>query len=620
MSIRINNKIIAGTYTAQSYRYVGEIFQSALPIDDTRVALLDGHKIYDSEGYGSFIQYIISLSLLYPQLACTENEWQTYNTTYGECGKFVIGEDGSVRLPKIVSFVQGLSSLQDLATLVEAGLPNITGTFDYGQINGGGSYSASGAFTATKQDSNTGYGSNSYDCPRISFDASRSSSIYGNSNTVQPQSIRYPYYIVLATGVTQEVKVKEELSTNNPFTLFESKYSEVELNNTSWLLSSGQWNSKELYPSAYNELVKNVNNGEAHFVSNKMYYFTNTGEPALTYVITTEKAKVGQAVYGLSTGFKNYIEEVTENGFKFTDPNYGYLEFVYSPNLNNSNTYNPTDYDFVLNTADETFRLPIKTSERVLFATKKATSSDYTEYNLYSDGWFEFTTQIRVSGSIAGNHTISLPFTMKDTNYSVVGSLNHNNSSDTSDKNIYEDWSQRTVDKFQIHSSAGLKGFTVRVTGYAVEPKMSNYTKNIKLYYYVGETNINTNLINVGKLTQEVAELKSKTHLVESYTNGTSWYRVYSDRWCEQGGTVIHNAVGSYTITYLKPMADTNYTAFISVIDGYSDDTGGLGETPSISGKTDGSYPYGKTKTQLRISCYSGDKKGFSWEVKGYIA
>ena len=270
MSIRINNKIISGTYTAQSYRYVGEIFQSALPIEDSRVALLDGHKIYESEGYGSFIQYITSLALLYPQLSCTEDEWQEADTTYGECGKFVIGEDG-VRLPKIVSFVQGLSSLQDLATLVEAGLPNITGSTSHfylynKSITGSGAFSfatGGGGINNTTTADNTGSGVGT-------FNASKSNPIYGNSTTVQPQSIRYPYYIVLATGVTQEVKVKEELTTNIPFTLFESKYSEVELNNTSWLLSSGQWNSKELYPSAYNELVKEYNAGSNKY-SIKLY-------------------------------------------------------------------------------------------------------------------------------------------------------------------------------------------------------------------------------------------------------------------------------------------------------------------------------------------------------------
>ena len=307
MSIRINNKIISGTYTSQSYRYVGEIFQSALPIEDSRVALLDGHKIYESEGYGSFIQYITSLALLYPQLSCTEDEWQLSDTTYGECGKFVISED-SVRLPKIVSFVQGLGSLQDLATLVEAGLPNITGAVNSRGLSTSNAYgclynngTANNAIAVAEKASSTTTGqvdvSGSVKSDLVTIDASKSNPTYGNSTTVQPQSIRYPYYIVLATGVTQEVKVKEELTTNIPFTLFESKYSEVELNNTSWLLSSGQWNSKELYPSAYNELVKE---------------------------------------YNAPTRLHNVVLH--------------------------SDTY--TDYDFVLNLENEIFRLPLKIKQR----------------------------------------------------------------------------------------------------------------------------------------------------------------------------------------------------------------------------------------------------------------
>ena len=49
--------------------------------------------------------------------------------------------------------------------------------------------------------------------------------------------------------------------------------------------------------------------------------------------------------------------------------------------------------------------------------------------------------------------------------------------------------------------------------------------------------------------------------VVESYRNGTEWYRVWSDGWVEQGGVtkmscdVVHNL--------LKPFADTNYGVFL---------------------------------------------------------
>ena len=46
----------------------------------------------------------------------------------------------------------------------------------------------------------------------------------------------------------------------------------------------------------------------------------------------------------------------------------------------------------------------------------------------------------------------------------------------------------------------------------------------------------------------------TKAYIVESYNNGTEWYKKYSDGWIDQGGV----CPGS-TVTFLKPFADTNY-------------------------------------------------------------
>ena len=70
---------------------------------------------------------------------------------------------------------------------LSAGLPNITGTVHFGATNGG---SGGGAFYAAY---NAGVGDGDGDGrvynPVIGFNASRSSSIYGNSDTVQPPAI-----------------------------------------------------------------------------------------------------------------------------------------------------------------------------------------------------------------------------------------------------------------------------------------------------------------------------------------------------------------------------------------------------------------------------------------------
>lgn len=55
---------------------------------------------------------------------------------------------------------------------------------------------------------------------------------------------------------------EKKFEFNQPFTLLEPKWSDVPLNNPSWLLSNGQENSQENYPSVYELLLNEYNNGE----------------------------------------------------------------------------------------------------------------------------------------------------------------------------------------------------------------------------------------------------------------------------------------------------------------------------------------------------------------------
>ena len=73
-------------------------------------------------------------------------------------------------------------------TTIAAGLPNITGTFRGGNA---GSPAASGAFVVDGSGGGNGWDGTANMRTTWSFDASRSSSVYGNSSTVQP-----PAYVV----------------------------------------------------------------------------------------------------------------------------------------------------------------------------------------------------------------------------------------------------------------------------------------------------------------------------------------------------------------------------------------------------------------------------------------
>ena len=93
-------------------------------------------------------------------------------------------------------FLQMISDGQSLGQELEAGLPNITGT-DRSIASGiwGMSGSLYGATNANGTGATYGGTSSSTSYYRTTFDASRSSSIYGKSNTVQPPAIIVNYFI-----------------------------------------------------------------------------------------------------------------------------------------------------------------------------------------------------------------------------------------------------------------------------------------------------------------------------------------------------------------------------------------------------------------------------------------
>ena len=193
-------------------RNIGEIVTSTIPLVDSGLHPLDG-SLLQYGSYKAFIDYIATLYTDDPtaNYFCTEAEWQQSYTDYGVCGKFVYDStNNTVRLPNITGIIEGTTDVSALGDLVEAGLPNITGTVTL--VNGGGA--ASGAFTYGSWGNHINAqvvgGNNGF-----SFDASDSSSIYGNSSTVQPQSIKILYYIVIASSTKTDIQVDiDEIATD----------------------------------------------------------------------------------------------------------------------------------------------------------------------------------------------------------------------------------------------------------------------------------------------------------------------------------------------------------------------------------------------------------------------
>ena len=217
-----------------------------------------------------------------------------------------------------------------------------------------------------------------------------------------------------------------------------------------------------------------------------------------------------------------------------------------------------TDYDFVVNQTDQTFRLPL-IAGRILVAKKEATTEDQRWYNLYSDGWLE---QGGVVANTGANHvaTISLLKPYANTNYIVT--TGQGNSAGAKSVGDIGQMGTKTTSSFQSYQYHDVI-INWQACGYAEVPTQSDFTEVSGLYYYVGDTLQNAQLVNVARIEEKLTDVNaaSRGYVVESYHNETEWYRIYSDGWIEQGFYDTTNA--DHVVTLLTPMADTNYVVSI---------------------------------------------------------
>ena len=437
---------------------IGDIGIAPLGIDESKGKrrYLNGQIILQ-EPYQSFTAKLKEAIALYPSLACSESEWQATAllTVGGQVGKFVVDNDaGTIRLPKIIMPIQGLTDLSKLGEIVEAGLPNITGDFRTGV----GPDSATGACSQeTTSDTAVVGGNGTYKLSILHFDASRSNSIYANSNTVQQEQIQYPYFIQVATGAETKDEIVNEHELVNPYVLLEPKFFEAPVYNLSWLISNGSFTgSKAVHPHAYDALLIELNADIA--VGTTQNNYTKRGLPV-----------------------------------KLATDSY-------------------TDYDFVVNTADETFRPPLK----VNLASSKA---------------------------VVGNG-MALGFTNGTTNAgATVDVIN------TVTAFIYLDQDAYGNPIGGDYGDGGAIGGENKGLGFTTDPTKSGIElsdSDLYLYFYVGEVAQNTNLINAGRIEETLAK-KVDTNA----SNFTSDGKSLISGWGMPSSKYID----------LTPATDTRYTA-----------------------------------------------------------
>lgn len=214
-----------------------------------------------------------------------------------------------------------------------------------------------------------------------------------------------------------------------------------------------------------------------------------------------------------------------------------------------------TDYDFVVNQNDQTFRLPLLNGEEDL------TGNTYEEITVKPSG-----STYAVSKNGAYSLVVACTTTTATAN---AGILLQNVRAGIFDGDQITGIANYKVFTANIKAK---KGDTVRLDYYNLGTINEQHFRfipavgNGTLYYYVGDVVQDASLINAGRVLSDVAELKAHT-IVETYRNGTEWYRIWSDGWIEQGGHLFTQGANQVN-NLLVPFTSSDYD--LQITGGYA--------------------------------------------------
>lgn len=499
MSVRKGGQVIAGTPKITTGHHVGEIFWTSRLDNELNGAVDADGSVYSVEaftGEQSVPALLRKESLPYVSLA----EYESIVSANGFCR--VWGWDGGdkFRVPTVKALLLTKEQAAVVGNGMTLGLTDGAATFGL-QTNSSGTslVGDAGAYGKTLP---SGDGASTdiagLKCVGITTNPEKSG-IVSNLDVVE-----YRAMVQLATSVQEDATQLKEYKFNNPHFFGESKWTDVEPNNASWLLSNGNFHSGRTYVDYYEWLVGHIG------------------------------------------------ETITANGGKIVTTNDEY-----------------TDYDWVINTVDETLRLPLK--------TKLASGSD-----------------------VVGNG-MTLGLTNGSNNYGA-GTFDGSGIACTSN------YGQKVS-----ASGASLSGKIGESLGITTDPEKSGIetsSNGLKLYFYVGDTVQDPTLINAGEVLDYFSKIHTVHCVVDTFESGSSWYRVYDDGWVEQGATISLTACPQ-TITLLKQYQDNNYTICIG---GGDPDSKASVCTTSVYSRAVGSFSLVSGFNGTFYSCV------ISWMACGYGA
>ena len=348
---------------------LGDFYFSITPHMPEGVLPLNGSEVSRTT-YSDLYDYVLTI---HNELAeggkkfiVSEEEWQNIsieNNGYVPYYSYGTGED-LFRLPRMSGYLKATGEVDEAGNYIAEGLPNITGSIKQIMGDTTKTLTTSGAFQKSTTLSTAGAdGGGYYYYRNVTIDASRSNSIYGNSEHVTPETNTLFVGVWALTAFTQVgtsnlSEIKEILSQcetilGDSLPLLSSRYDNKCLETSSWKLSDGSWLDGRIYTDAYNKILQRVSEGDSTCLEMKESELLSTNEFPENFLIDTEGIK---------------------------------------------------------------FRLPLfVVNERTII---KEYTDNYNFYKIYSDGWCEQGGRYdKGAAATSFNVTISLPIIMKNVNY-----------------------------------------------------------------------------------------------------------------------------------------------------------------------------------------------------------
>lgn len=577
---------------------VGDVGQVMLPLNENenKRRYLNGQAILQ-EQFPKFTAKLKNAVSLYPSMACTEAQWQAKRLADpdDQCAKFVIDDvNGTIRLPRIKYLVGNLNLYK-----MGEGIPQRrlvkkykNGTQWYNWYSDGWCEQG-GTITPTNQQVATfliPYVDANYNIVATNANGDTANRRWASAGAVSNTQ----YWVMSSTSATAA-------STTKCYWRAEG-YAGIPDTTQQYNAQENQFESPYyIQVSTGVEYDIDVTN---HITTNLPYSFgmiqrTNNKLNNMSWLQSDGTFHSGSSYPDF---YQWLLKEKNSTESDIT------VKFSTDSDI--------TEYDYVINNTDATFKLP------TLLGDENVQSTEYIDIS--SQFWL-------VAGT---SYTYTAPY----------NGYFYGRQRATGASQYIGCYNDAIYDNLEIWSGAAgmlCMGPLFMKRGQVMTDIRSNFVGADKvvrfhkavsgykyLYFYVGETMQDANLINVGRIVEAGAQLNTLVQLseelgpmrtryiVEKWENGTNGYMIYNDNYCVQYGVtdfISWTTNGNYaSVSFFKEMADINYHKTATMLD------------HTANWPAPGCCIDSWSTTGLNVSIAAvGNNQGtarMSWRIEGYMA